>query len=161
MATISATTRKRLKIQGFVGLDDDTLAEVAPWLRFSPVVCTVWMGLGTVFASPVVLWILVPFSALGAIFHAHPFDLIYNHGLRYLTGTRPLPPNGAPRRFACALATVWLAATAWAFQSGPPVVGYVLGGVLTLTALLVSTTDFCIPSLLYSAIFGRRRIDSR
>ena len=55
MATISATTRKRLEIQGFVGLDDDTLAEVAPWLRFSPVVCTVWMGLGTVFASPVAL----------------------------------------------------------------------------------------------------------
>jgi hypothetical protein len=34
------------------------------------------------------------------------------------------------------------------------VTGYVLGGLLTLVGLLVSTTDICIPSLIYRSIFG-------
>lgn len=161
MATISATNRKRLEIQGFTGMDDEILSEVAPWLRFSPAVCAVLMGLGTALASPLILWALVPIAALGAIFRVHPFDLIYNHGLRYLTGTRPLPLNRAPRRFACGLAAVWLAATALAFQTGALLIGYVLGGVLTLVALIVSTTDFCIPSLIYGVLFGRLRSVSR
>jgi hypothetical protein len=162
MATISATTRKRLEIQGFTGMDDEMLSEVAPWLRFSPAVCAVLMGIGTALASPVILWVLVPpIAALGAIFRVHPFDLIYNYGLRYLAGRRPLPPNRAPRRFACGLAAVWLTATAWAFQAGALLIGYVLGGVLTLVALIVSTTDFCIPSLIYGVLFGRPRSVSR
>jgi hypothetical protein len=33
-------------------------------------------------------------------------------------------------------------------------VGYALGGMLTVVVLLVSTTDICIPSLIYRAIFG-------
>jgi hypothetical protein len=44
--------------------------------------------------------------------------------------------------------------TAWAFHAGAMVTGYVLGGLLTLVALLVSTTDICIPSLAYRSIFG-------
>ncbi len=154
MAGISATTRRRLEIQGFVGLDDDLLSEVSPWLRFSPALCTLLMGLGTVLASSLILWAVVPIATLGAVFRVHPFDLFYNYGIRHLTGTRPLPPNGAPRRFACVVAALWLAATAWAFQAGALIVGYILGSVLTLVALIVSTTDFCIPSLIYRTMFG-------
>ncbi len=32
--------------------------------------------------------------------------------------------------------------------------GYVLGGSLTAVALLVSTTHFCIPSLIYNTVAG-------
>ncbi len=32
--------------------------------------------------------------------------------------------------------------------------GYLLGGALTAVGLLVSTTDICIPSLIYRTIFG-------
>jgi hypothetical protein len=49
---------------------------------------------------------------------------------------------------------VWLIVTGWAFQSGAIVTGYVLGGMLTLVGLLVSTTDICIPSLIYRTMFG-------
>lgn len=155
MGTISLTTRRRLEVQGFVGLDEDALGEVAPWLRFTPALCTAFMGLGTVLASQVVLWALAPLAALGAIFPMHPFDLLYNYGVRHLTGTRRLPPNGAPRRFACAIAVLWLVATGWAFYAGAALVGYILGASLTATALLVSTTDICIPSIIYRALFGR------
>lgn len=153
---LSPVIRARLERQGFVGLDDAALSEVEPWLRFSPGVCATLMGLGTALALAPLLWALVPIAALGAVFSVHPFDLVYNYGLRRLTGTRPLPPNGPPRRFACGMASVWLATTAAAFTAGVAPLGYALGGVLTAVALLVSTTHFCIPSLMYQTAFCRR-----
>ncbi len=35
-----------------------------------------------------------------------------------------------------------------------PTVGYALGGLLTAVAVLVSTIDVCIPSLVYRSAFG-------
>jgi len=154
MVTVSPVTRRRLEIQGFVGLDDQTLAETGPWLRLAFGLCTVLAATGTILASPVFLWALVPIAALAAAFPVHPFDLIYNHGLRRLTGTRPLPKRGAPARFACGVGAVWLLVTGWLFQAGHTSAGYVLGGALTIVGLLVSTTDICIPSLIYRTIFG-------
>ena len=84
----------------------------------------------------------------------HPFDLIYNLGIRHLTGTGPLPRRGAPSRFACGLGAVWLIPTAWLFSTGRVSAGNILGGLLTGVALLVSTTDICIPSLMYRSVFG-------
>jgi hypothetical protein len=103
MPTISATTRRRLEIQGFVGLDDQTLAETGPWLRLTFALCTGLAAIGALFASPLFLWALMPIAALAAVFPVHPFDLLYNYGLRHLTGTGPLPKRGAPSRFACGL----------------------------------------------------------
>ncbi|MCZ7574077.1 MAG: DUF4395 domain-containing protein [Ardenticatenaceae bacterium] len=153
MAT-SPVIRKRLEMQGFVDLDDAVLAEVGPWLRFSPALCTVLVGVGTAFASAAVLWAFVPIAVLGAVFPTHPFDLVYNYGLRRLIGTRPLPLNGPPRRFASVVAAVWLVATAWAFGAGLMWVGYLLGGVLAGVTAIDSVSHFCIPSLIYGALFS-------
>ena len=94
-AVVSPVTRRRLEIQGFIGLSDESLREVGPWLRFTPALCTGIVMIGTVLALPALLWVLVPIALFGAVFPRHPFDYIYNIGLRRLTGTRPLPANGA------------------------------------------------------------------
>ena len=127
---------------------------VAPWLRLTFGLCGVLGGMGTLFASPTILLVLALFAAVAAASPVHPFDLIYNHGIRYLTGTGPLPRRGAPTRFACGMSAVLVLVTAWAFSAGHPAVGYSLGGMLTFVVLLVSTTDICIPSLIYRALFG-------
>lgn len=150
-----ATAIDRLDAQGYVNVDRQTLAQVAPWLRWSPALCTLVMAIGTVLASQSILWGLVPFAALGALFPRHPFDYIYNLGVRRLTDTPPLPSNGAPRRFACGIAALWLVAAGAAFATGLDTLGYVLGGMLSAVAALVATTHFCIPSLIYSLLFGR------
>ena len=155
--TLSATTRRRLNVQGFCDIDEGTLTEVAPWLRMAFGLCTVLAGAGTVFASPTVLWVLTPIAALGALTPVHPFDLIYNYGIRFLRNTGQLPKRRAQNRFACGVGAVWLAATAWAFQAGAHTVGYILGGTLSAIGLLVSTTDICIPSMIYNALFSRAR----
>ena len=154
MNTISSVTRRRLDIQGFTDVDENLLKQTASWLRFPFALCTILAALGTVFASPVFLYMLTPFAALATIFPVHPFDLIYNYGVRHLTKTPKLPKRGAPSRFACGLGSVWLIVTAFMFQEGNLTIGYILGGSLTFVALLVSTINFCIPSIIYKSIFG-------
>jgi hypothetical protein len=90
----------------------------------------------------------------GVSFPVHPFDLIYNFGIRIFTGTGELPRRGNPSRFACGLGAVWLVATALLFLAGKNTAGYVLGFTLVGVGLLVSTVDICIPSMIYRALFG-------
>jgi hypothetical protein len=147
-------TSRLLDIQGFDTVDMQELTRVAPWLRLSFGLCTLLGGLGTVLASPTMLLALAFLAAIAAASPVHPFDLIYNFGIRHMTGTGPLPRRGLPSRFGCGMGAVFLLVTAWAFSAGHAVAGYALGGMLTLVALLVSTTDICILSMIYRSIFG-------
>lgn len=148
--------RQRLEAQGFCELDDATLQELAPWLRWSPVFCTLFMTLGVTMQWPALLWTLAGTAFLGTLLPFHPFDQLYNYGARYLTGTRPLPHQGPQRRFACGIATLWLIAAGWAFHVGASGWGFALGIPLIAVAGLVSVTHICIPSLIYNALFQRR-----
>ena len=102
MSQISTTARERIQAQGFCGLSDATYAQINYPLRLAPGIMMVWVAVGTALASAQILWALVPFTALGAILTGHPFDVLYNHGLRYLTGTQELP-----RLWASAALRLW------------------------------------------------------
>ena len=153
---ISRTLRHRLDVQGYACVDDATLAQTQLWLRLSPALCASIAAVGTAFASPATLWGLTIFAALGAILPFHPFDLIYNLGIRHLTRTPRLPRNGPPRRFACAIGSVWLAATGLLFVAGLDVPAYVLGSAFVVTAAIITVWHFCIPSLVYGMLTGSR-----
>lgn len=155
MSTVTATVRERIQAQGFCGLDDRTCAQINYPLRLSPAICMVWAAVGTALASSTILWALVPFAALGSILPGHPFDVLYNYGLRHLLRTPPLPRYGARRRFACAVATIMLVAAAWGFQTGMLVVGYVTGWLLVAAAFVNVSTGFCIPSFIIRILFGK------
>lgn len=145
---------RRLDIQGFDHVEEDRLAEVAPWLRLAFGLCALLAIVGTALASTPLLLLLAVIALVAAVSPVHPFDLLYNFGIRYLRDTGPLPKRGAPSRFACGIGSVWLLATVWAFNSVDVMVGYVLGFSLGTVALLVSTTDICIPSMIFRALFG-------
>jgi hypothetical protein len=156
--TLTPQTTRLLDIQGFGAIEVQVLVPVAPWLRLAFGLCALLGGVGTLLASPAVLLALAVIAVIAAASPVHPFDLIYNYGIRYLTRTGPLPRRGAPTRFGCGMGAVLLVVTAWAFAAEHPVVGYALGGMLTSVVLLVSTTDICIPSLIYASIFGWPRV---
>lgn len=158
MNTVSLTTRKRIEAQGYLGLSDAGLAEVGPWLRLAPAICMVWSAIATVYQSEVALMILVPFAALGALLRGHPFEIIYNYGIRHIIGTQKLPPAQAPRRFACAVATIYLIITTLAFYNGFTFVGQFFGFSLAAAAAVPTFTDFCIPSFVYGLILGKPRV---
>ncbi len=152
---LDATRRRRLNIQGFDDADDATLAQTDLWLRIAPALCAAVAAIGTALASSPALWILAATAALGAVLPFHPFDLIYNLGLRRITATPALPPNRAPRRFACAMASVWLVVTGALFASGLDLAGYALGFTFVGTATLVATTHICIPSMIFRTACGQ------
>jgi hypothetical protein len=155
MSQVTATVRERIQAQGFCGLDDETYAQINYPLRLAPAICMVWAAVGTALGSPTILWALVPFAALGAILPGHPFDVLYNHGLRYLFGTPALPRYGTRRRLACAVATTWLIVAAWALQAGMPVVGTIAGGSVAAGTLLQVSTGICPPAVMARLLFGK------
>ena len=155
MSQISATARERIQAQGFCGLSDATYAQINYPLRLSPGIMMVWVAVGTVLASARILWALVPFTALGAILTGHPFDVLYNYGLRYLMGTQKLPRYGLRRRFAFAVATTMVSLAAWAFQAGVPLLGYIVGGAIVASTCLQVITGICGPAVLAGRLFGK------
>ncbi len=152
--TLTPRRARLLDIQGFDAADMQELAPVAPWLRLAFALCALLGGLGTVLASPTILLALALIAALAAASPVHPFDLIYNYGIRHVTGTGPLPRRGVPTRLGCGMGALLVLVTAWTFSAGHAVVGYALGGMLTFVVLLAGTTDICIPSMIYRSIFG-------
>ena len=154
VSTLGPKRLCRLDVQGFDTVDEDLLAQVAPWLRLAFGLCATLAIVGTALASTTLLLTLAGIAFLAAVFPVHPFDLIYNHGIRYATGTPPLPRRGPPNRFACGIGALWLIVTVGAFESPLTSVAYVLGFTLAGVAILVSTMDICIPSMIFRAIFG-------
>jgi Domain of unknown function (DUF4395) len=155
MSQISAIARERIQMQGFCGLSDATYAQINYPLRLSPGIMMVWVAVGTALAAPQTLWALVPFTALGAILTGHPFDVLYNYGLRYFMGTQKLPRYGSRRRFAFALATTMVSVAAGAFQAGVPLLGYIVGGAIVASTCLNVITGICGPAVLAARLFGK------
>ena len=158
--SLSPVIQKFLETRGITCTNDAEFVKLAPWFRFTPLLSAILIGLGTGFAFTPLLWAMVPIVALGVISPRHPFDLIYNYGVRRLTGTRPLPYNRASARFASGTALVLLIGSAIAFELDLAWLGYALGGVVISVATLVSVTHFCIPSMVYQFLFGRRAMGS-
>ena len=159
--SISPRLQCLLELRGIAYSSDPEFAKVVPWIRTTFTLCGSLVGIATAFALTPLLWAMVPIAAAGAIFTVHPFDLIYNYGLRHLTGTRPLPPNGAAVRFSCGVAALWIVGIAVSFQLGAPPLGYVVGGLLISISALVSITHFCIASFVFQFFFGDRALALR
>ena len=154
MKTDLVKVRQRIETQGFLGLTDDEIRQANYWLRLAPGLCALWIAIAVINASPIMLGMLVPFAFLGGVRDGHPFDVIYNHGIRHLLRTPELPAYRAPRRFACLMASVMLSTTAIFFALGLNAAGYVLGSAMTLMATMNVLTGICGPAVLYGRLFG-------
>ena len=117
-------------------------------LQFPTALCLVLVVAGLALQSAVMILALVPIGAVAGWTARHPFDLLWNHGLRVLFDAPPLPPNPTPRRHAFKLATVWLLAVGVLLAVGQATAALVLGGVLVAVCGLVTLTHFCVPSTL-------------
>ena len=144
-----------LEVQGY-RLTAEQSRDLRWGLRFPTALCLAFVVSGLLLESAVVVLALVPIGAVAGWTTRHPFDLIWNHGLRHLTGAPPLPNNPTPRRHAFKLATVWLLAVGVLFAAGQAAAALVLGGILVAVCGLVTTTNFCVPSTLLGAWQQRR-----
>jgi hypothetical protein len=144
-----------LAVQGY-RLTADRSRALRVGLRFPTALCLVAVVAGLALQSALLILVLVPIGAIAGWTSHHPFDLIWNHGLRHVAHAPELPPNPPPRRHAFKLATVWLLAVGSLFAAGHATVAVILGGVLVGLCSLVTATNFCVPSTLL-ALWSRRR----
>jgi len=142
-------TQSNLEVQGYCLTTEE--ARALRWgLRFSTALCFALVVTGLALQSAVLILALVPVGMVAGWTRRHPFDLIWNRGVRHLSRAPELPPNPRPRRHAFKLGATWLLAVGVLFAVGQPTAALVLGGVLLGVCGLVTVTSFCIPSTLLS-----------
>jgi hypothetical protein len=147
-------TDRNLAVQGYCMSAEERHA--LRWgLRFPTALCLGLVLTGLALQSAVLILALVPVGALAGWTSRHPFDLIWNHGLRHPSGAPELPPNPTPRRHSFKLAAVWLLATGLLFALGQPTAAVILGGILLAVCGVLTLTNFCVPSTLLG-IWSRR-----
>ena len=153
MKPITETTKQRLVAQGFE-LSDDEIVAFNFWLRLAPATWMLWVSAGLALGSTLMIAALIPVGLLCFALARHPFDAIYNFGLRFLTGGAKLPLYGAPRRFVCLMAAMMLAAIAVSLGFGFFVTGYVIGISMVAMLLLNVITGNCGPCAIYNRFVG-------
>lgn len=150
---ISPARIKRLKVQGYRNYTDENLSELAFGNRFAYIVCSSILVIGVIAANIPILASMMIIALFGVVLPYHPFDYIYNYLIRGMINKPKLPPRSKQLKFTCGIATLWIAGTIYLFYAGFALEGYIAGGVLSLVAILVSTTDICIPSMIYNFLF--------
>ena len=154
-ATRPRWTDANLGVQGYCLTAEESRA--LRWgLRFSTALCLALVITGLAIQSAILILALVPVGVVAGGTARHPFDYLWNHGLRHLSGAPALPPNPTPRRHAFKLAAVWLLAVGVLFVVGEPAIAIGLGAMLVAVCGLVTTTNFCIPSTLLGLWWRRR-----
>jgi uncharacterized protein DUF4395 len=146
---------RNLDVQGYC-LSAQESSDLRWGLRLPTALCLTLVLTGLALQSAVLILALVPIGAVAGWTRRHPFDLIWNHGLRHLSGAPQLPPNPTPRRHSFKLATFWLLGVGLLFAFGQDTVALILGGILLGVCGLLTATNFCLPSTLL-ALWWRRR----
>lgn len=153
--SIAPTCRRRLMVQGYLQYSDKELNDYKYGIRFAYYVCVSFVIVGLIMSDLRILGIAMTIAFFGMFPPYHPVDYLYNYALRYLIGKPKLPPRTNQGRFACGMATVWLGGIILLFYNGFNVWAMIAGATLVSIALLVSTTDICIPSMIYNRLFKK------
>jgi hypothetical protein len=153
----AAWSRSCLTMQGYGAMSEEERESLWLGIRFAPALCFAGILLGVVLASPVLLLAMAATAAVGGFLTPkHPFDYLYDATFRRLLGSPSVPPSPPPRRFACQLATPWIAAIGIAFLAELTAVAWALAVPLLVVAAIVTTTNWCLPSLMYGLLHGQR-----
>ena len=155
---ISAVTRKRLETQGYLGFTDAQLNDFKFGIRFAYYLCGLLVLTGLILSRVEILLTVMAVALFAVIPPYHPFDYLYNYGVRQLLHKPKLPPRANQGRFACAIAAVWVGGIILLFTNGLKMWAYIAGGMLLVVAGLVSVFDICIPSMIYNLLFKQQTV---
>jgi hypothetical protein len=143
-------------MQGYGAVSDRERRQLWLGLRFAPALCLTGVAVGTALASPPLLFAMAALGFFGGfVTRKHPFDYVYDVAIRPLAGGPRVPESPSPRRFACQLATPWIVAIGVAFLTGTDTVAWILAVPLLVVGAVVSTTNWCLASLIYGLLHRR------
>jgi hypothetical protein len=138
--------RANLATQGYDLTDQDSRAL---WLglRFAGILCMTLVIAGLALGSPAVIFALSAVGLAASTGAYHPFDHLWNHGVRRVAGGPPVPPTAPGRRFGFRVATGWLLAVGTLLAAGASTAGTVAGTLLLAACAPFTLLNLCIPSV--------------
>jgi uncharacterized protein DUF4395 len=147
--------RENLTTQGYC-LTDQERCELAVGLRFSTGACLCLVATALALESPIMMFALAGVGALAGFTARHPFDHVWNHGVRRLVGGPALPRNPPRRRDAFKVGTGWLLLVGTLLAVGATTAAFILGGLLVAACATVTATNLCLPSETFAWLERRR-----
>jgi len=155
ITALSPARKKRLHIQGYHLYSDKELNGYKYGIRFAYALCTTMVAVGLVLNNLPLLIIAAVVAFGGTVLPYHPFDYLYNYGVRHLFKKSRIPRRTSQAKFACAIAFVWLTFIISFLYFGNFMMAYTLGGILLFLATLASAMDICVPSMIYNFFFKK------
>jgi hypothetical protein len=137
--------RSNLTTQGYC-LSDTERRQLSVGLRFSTGLCLTLVLVALALESPVMVFALSGVGVIAGFSARHPFDHLWNHGVRHVVGGPPLPPSPTRRRYAFKIATAWLIVVGALLAASATIFALVLGGLLVAACATVTATNLCLPS---------------
>ena len=151
--SLSKTRINRIRAQGYFSLSDQEIIAISWGNRMAYILCTLLLGIAIGTANIPMLAIMLCVAVGGFLLPYHPFDYLYNRVVAGLLGKPAIPRRSDQLKFACMLASIWLTTDIYLFWSNFNTAGYFLGAILFLVAFAVAFFDFCLPSVIYNALF--------
>ena len=151
--TLSDTRIARLRAQGYTRETKEELNDLAFGIRFAYRSCVTILLVAVITQSVALFGLMLGIAFLGIVLPNHPFDYVYNYTLRRKWNRLKLPARSPQLKFACTIASIWIASVIILLASGNATAATVMAVALMLVALSPSTTDFCLPSAIYNALF--------
>lgn len=145
-----------LRLQGW---RDDQVRQAAGagrLVRIGPASCAVGALAVAVLGSAALAALVALSSLVGVVAPNHPVETLAN-AVAVRRGRTPLPRNRAAKRLGCALGFVFIGGAAVAFAAGLDLLGVVLAAVIGLTAAFVAATNLCVPSAIFTLLWGAER----
>jgi hypothetical protein len=129
----------------------------AGWaMRLGPAQCALFGTIALLLGDPSVFLVLGAVSSVGVFTSHHPVEWLYVWWARRYGHPTP-PANRAPRRFACLLGAVCFLVAGVALSAGAGWIFWPTALLLVLLPMYVATTNICVPSLLFTLVFGAER----
>ena len=154
---LSSIRLARLRAQGYSSETNLTLNEMAFGIRFAYRACTTVLIVAILTKSITLFSIMIGIAFLGVVLPNHPFDYIYNYLLSARMKKPKLPARSNQLKFACMIATLWLASIIYLISTNNITVALIMATILVGIAALPGTIDLCIPSLIYNTYFNKEK----
>ena len=151
--TLSARRINRLRAQGYTSQTNEELNGMAFGIRFAYRACVILLSAAVITQSVIMFTVMLVIAFLGIVLPNHPFDYVYNYTISIKWNKLRLPVRSVQLKFACSIATGWIAMVIYLMVSSHATAGTVMAAVLIGIALLPSTIDYCVPSALFNALF--------
>ena len=153
---LSQTRLNRLRAQGYTAQSDEILSDMSFGIRFAYRTCVCFILVAMATESIALFSAMLCITMFGVILPKHPFDYVYNATLSKVLNKPKLGERSAQLKFACTIASIWVATIVILLSIELTTAALVLAGMLAFTAFLPATIDYCIPSVIYNLIFTEK-----